>query len=240
MLAAVKKRPARVTVGPARVAVGPAGLVAITLAGTWIGHTLEYLRVWGSAGAAHSMAASVHAYMEPTGAGLLALGLLGVLSTARLARRLERRLRCLCGASVGRHGSMRSVELETDFPSRSSSLPTLLVTVWAGQCGLYLLQENIEASAAGRPLPRLAALGGIHALAAVVHLVVAATLVAALWLARRRVTQLADAVQRALERLRCHVIVAPAGPRRPRRAWTPLDRWGIQRWTRPPPAAVLH
>ena len=233
MLAAVKRR-------PARVAVGPAGLVAITLAGTWIGHTLEYLRVWGFAGAAHSMAASVHAYMEPTGAGLLALALLGVLSTGRLARRLERRLRCLRGASVGQDGSMGSVELGADFPSRSLSLPTLLVTVWAGQCGLYLLQENLEASATGRPLPRLAALGGIHALAAVVHLIVAATLVAALWLARRRVTRLADAVERALERLRSHVAVAPAGPCRPRRAWTPLDRWGTQRWTRPPPAVVLH
>jgi hypothetical protein len=233
MLAAVKRR-------PARVAVGPAGLAGITLAGTWIGHTLEYLRVWGFAGAAHSMAASVHAYMEPAGAGLLALALLGVLSTARLARRLEHRLRCLRGPSVGRHGWTRSVELEADFPSRSLSLPTLLVTVWAGQCGLYLLQENLEASATGRPLPRLAALGGIHALAAVVHLIVAATLVAALWLARRRVTRLAGAVERALERLRSRVTVAPAGPRPPRRAWTPLDRWGIQRWTRPPPAGLLH
>jgi hypothetical protein len=233
MLAAVKKR-------PARVAVGPAGLAGITLAGTWIGHTLEYLRVWGFAGAAHSMAASVHAYMEPTGAGLLALGLLGVLSTARLAQRLERRLRCLRRASVGRDRSTRSIELEADFPSRSLSLPTLLVTVWAGQCGLYLLQENLEASAAGRPLPRLSALGGIHALAAVVHLIVAATLVVGLWLARRRVTRLADAVQRALERLRSHVTVLTAGPRRPRRAWTPLDRWGTQRWTRPPPAVFLQ
>ena len=233
MLAAVKRR-------PARVAVGPAGLVAITLAGTWIGHTLEYLRVWGFAGAGHSMAASVHAYMEPTGAGLLALGLLGFLSTARLARRLERRLRCIRATSVGQDGSMRSVEPGADFPSRSLSLPTLLVTVWAGQCGLYLLQENIEASAAGRHLPGLGALGGVHALAAVVHLIVAATLVGALWLARRRVTRLADAIQRALERLRSHITVAPAGPRPPRRAWTPLDRWGTQRWSRPPPAVFLH
>ena len=222
------------------MAVGPAGLVAITLAGTWIGHTLEYLRVWGFAGAAHSMAASVHVYMEPAGAGLLALGLLGVLSSARLARRLEHRLRCLRGASDGRDGSTRPLEAEADFPSRSLSLPTLVVTVWAGQCGLYLLQENIEESAAGRHLPGLGALGGVHALAAVVHLIVAATLVGALWLARRRVTRLADAIQRALERLGSHITVAPAGPRPPRRAWTPLDRWGTQRWSRPPPAVFLH
>jgi hypothetical protein len=101
---------------------------------------------------------------------------------------------------------------------------------------LYLLQENLEASAAGRPLPRLAAMGGIHALAAAVHLIVAVTLVAGLWLARRQVTRLTGAV----ERLGVRVMVVPARPHRPGRAWTPLDRRGTQRWTRPPPAALLH
>jgi hypothetical protein len=233
MLAAVKSR-------PARVAVGPAGVAGLTLAGTWLGHTLEYVRVWGWHGAAHSMAASVHAYMEPTGAGLLALGVLGVLSTARLARQLERRLESLRRASAGRGGPMPSVDLRADVPSRSLSLPVLLATVWAGQCGLYLLQENLEASGAGRPLPGLAAMSGIHALATVVHLVVAVILVAGLWLARRQVTRLAGAVERAVERLRARVTVVAVRPRGPGRAWTPLDRWGTQRWARPPPAVFLH
>ena len=89
------------------MAVGPAGIAGITLAGTWMAHTLEYLRVWGWHGAAGSMAASVHAYMEPTGLVLLAVGLLGVLSTARLARQLDRRLESLGRASFGRidHGA---------------------------------------------------------------------------------------------------------------------------------------
>jgi hypothetical protein len=232
MLAAVKRR-------PARVVVGPAGIAGITLAGTWIGHSLEYLRVWGWHGAGRSMAASVHAYMEPTGAVLLAVGLLGVLSTARLARHLEGRLESLRRGSFGPSGGEQPASPRADFPSRSLSLPTLLVTIWAGQCGLYLLQENLEASAAGRRLPGLAALGGIHALAAVVHLIVAATVVAALWLARRQVTRLADAVERAVERLRARGRVVMTHPRIARRTWTPLDRWGIQRWSRPPPLLVI-
>jgi hypothetical protein len=119
------------------------------------------------------------------------------------------------------------------------SLPALLVTVWAGQCGLYVLQENVEASAAGRPLPGLAALGGIHVLAALVHLAVAVTLVAGLWLARREVTRLADALERAAEQVHARAPVVVTHPHAPRRTWTPLDRWGMQRWSRPPPVLAI-
>jgi hypothetical protein len=202
-------------------------------------HTLEYLRVWGWHGAAGSMAASVHAYMEPTGLVLLAVGLLGVLSTARLARQLDRRLESLGRASFGRIDHGLSASTRADLRWRSLSLPTLLVTVWAGQCGLYLLQENLEASTARRPLPGLATLSGIHALAAPVHLAVAAVLVAGLWLARRKVTRLADAVERAVERLRVRARMVAAPPCPARRAWTPLDRWGTQRWSRPPPLLAI-
>jgi hypothetical protein len=221
------------------VAVGPAGIAGITLAGTWLGHTLEYLRVWGWHGAASSMAASVHAYMEPTGALLLAVGLLGVLSTSRLARQLERRLEGLRRVRFGRGGQQRPAIIRPDVPCRSLSLPALLVTVWAGQCALYVLQENVEASAAGRPLPGLAALGGIHVLAALVHLAVAVTLVAGLWLARRDVTRLADALERAAEQVHARARVVITHPHTPRRTWTPLDRWGMQRWSRPPPVLAI-
>jgi hypothetical protein len=74
-------------------------------------------------------------------------------------------------------------------------------------------------------------------MAPVVHLVVAAARVAGLWLLRRRVTRLADAVRLAAARLRRAAGAVPA-PCASRRVWTPLERWGTQRWCRPPPSIV--
>jgi hypothetical protein len=230
MLATMKRRP------PPRVAVGPVGLVGVMLAGTWLGHTFEYLRVWGVRGASSSVAASVHAYMGPTGALLVLAGLLGVLSTARLARRLEARLGEL---RSGRRTipSVRPADA-AGGPTWSLSVPALLGTVWAGQCGLYVLQENLEAAVAHRSLPGLAVLAGVHALAPVVHLAVASALVAGLWLVRRQVTWLADAVRLAAARVR-RAARAVSAPCPSRRMWTPLERWGTHLWCRPPPAFVL-
>jgi hypothetical protein len=208
------------------------------LAGTWLGHTIEYLRVWGPRGAATSMAASAHAYMGPLGAALALAGLLGVLSTARLVRRLERRLRELRPRRSGRPERSTVPAAARGVPSWSFSLAGLVATMWAGQCGLYLLQENLEASAAGRPLPGLAVLSGVHALAPLVHLIVAAAIVAGLWLARRQVTRLADAVHRAEQRLRAAAGVVAGRLCPTPRAWTPLERWGTQRLSRPPPVVA--
>jgi hypothetical protein len=223
----------------ARVAIGPVGLVGTTLASTWHGHTIEYLRVWGLHGAASSTVASIHAYMGPVGAVVALAGLLGVLSTARLARRLERRLGQLRHRGRGQPGGEPAPVTAAGFPSWSFDLVPLLLTVWVGECGLYLLQENLEASVAGRPLPGLAALSGVHGLAPVVHLIVAAAVVTVLWFARRQVTRLADAVRRAEERRNRYVSTATVRLRPAVRGWTPLDRWGTQRWSRPPPAIVI-
>jgi hypothetical protein len=181
------------------------------------------------------MAASVHAYMGPTGALLMLAGLVGVLSTARLVRQLDSRLREL--RSGRRRVPAVAEPAPAGGPTCSLSFPAILATVWLGQCGLYVLQENLEAAVAHRSLPGLGALAGVHALAPVVHLVVASALVAGLWLLRRRVTRLADAVRLAAAQLR-RAARAVSAPCTSCRVWTPLERWGIQRWSRPPPAIV--
>ncbi|HSS11961.1 MAG TPA: hypothetical protein VLL25_18890, partial [Acidimicrobiales bacterium] len=191
-------------------------------------------------GAPNSMAASVHAYMGPTGIVLALAGFIGVLTTARLTHRLERRLGDLYRLRRNGSGTRFSSRRPPDGARWSLGLPALLATVWAAQCGLYLLQENVEAAVVGRAMPGLAVVSGVHAMAPVVHLLVTLALIGGLWLVRRKVTTLADAVRQAEECLRAVVRVLTTNrPRLPRRAWTPLERWGTQRWSRPPPAQLI-
>ncbi len=212
-----------------RVEVGATGVALTAVLGEWLGHTIEYVRVAGPRAAF----GSVHVYMGPVGVVLVIAASAAVHSTVRLAGVLERRLAEL--RHVERHrltgGSDRRL------PPRSLSVPALAAIVWATQCGLYLLQENLEAGVAHRVAPGLSALGGSHASAPMVHLVVALALVAGLWLARRQVSRLARVVRLVEARLRLVDRAETRVWRRPSaRAWTPIDRWGSQLWSRPPPA----
>lgn len=209
--------------------VGATGVALTALIGEWLGHTIEFIRVAGPRAAF----GSVHVYIGPIGLVLAAAALVAVHSTARLARVLERRLAELRSVEGQRLGRAPGVSR----PFKSLSVPMLAVIVWATQCGLYLVQENLEAGAAHRVAPGLGVLGGAHALAPLVHLTVALALVAALWLTRRQVTRLAQ-VLRLVEAWLRSVRRAPATalPRSAARVWTPIDRWGTQLWSRPPPA----
>jgi len=206
------------------VALNRTGLALAAVAGTWLGHTIEYLRVWGSGNAF----GSVHTYMGPVGAVLAVTAVLGVRSTAQLAARLERRLAMLWKGSA---------DLEPGSAPSSVGLPGLVLTLWVSQVGLYLLQENLEQAMAHHPTPGLAPVSGVHALAPVVHLVVAASIAVVLWAARRRVTELAEAIHQAEGWLRSGWLTpAPVTVGAPPRVWTPRERWGVARWSRPPPA----
>ena len=67
--------------------------------------------------------------------------------------------------------------------------------------------------------------------------VVAMALVAGLWLTSRQVTRLVQAVRLVEARIWIARRAASAAPSyRAARIWTPLDRWGMQLWSRPPPA----
>jgi hypothetical protein len=219
-----------------RVEVGASGIALTALVGEWLSHTLEYVRLWGLHGAFDS----VHVYMGPVGAVLVAAALAGVHSTVRLARCLERRLGELRRIQTGgplSGLSRRLVGSPSPNSPRSTSVLGLVGIVWATQCGLYLLQENLEAGFASHGAAGLSVLRGSHALAPLVHLAVAVALVGCLWLARRRVTRLGQAVRLAEAHLRFARRPATTGWLcTPARAWTPVDRWGTKLWSRPPPA----
>ena len=208
----------------------------MALVGAWLSHNLEYLRVWGVHRWAGAALSSLHMYMVPAGAGLLVAAIGAVRSTIRLARRLERRLADLRG-----HTSPRSTTADWAVGARTSwsfSVSTLVVVVWLLQVGLYLAQENVEASLGHLPAPGWGALTGVHALAPLVHLAVTLTLVTGLSLLRRPVTALAAALRAVETWLRSCRSLAAVAPPAPGKSWTPVQRWGCNRWCRPPPLAV--
>jgi hypothetical protein len=199
------------------VAVGPGGLALAALAGTWLGHFVEYARVW------HRPAGfgAVHVYMGPLGAVLLGCAVAGMHATARLARALRCRL--------------DSRPADTRPLPWSLGLPAVVALLWAWQCGLYVLQENLEQALLHRTPAGLGVITGLHAWAPAVHLVAAALIASVLWLVRRRVTELVEEV-RAAEGRAPRRRVQPVPTTTPVRAWTPAERWGRQLWSRPPPA----
>lgn len=227
---------------PNRASVGGAGLAVAALAGTWIGHALEYLRVWGPAEFPSSVVGSVHAYFGPMGIVLVVIGAAAIHASARLARRLRCRAGRLRDALLGGPVPAEADTRVDAAGGRTFSFPALWAVLWLGQLVLYVVQENLEAHAAGVPASVLAPLTGVHVWASVVHLGVAGSISAVVWLCRRRITALAAAVHQAerclARRLQqgCGDLLGDAGTRV--RAWTPGQRWGFSLWARPPPAAL--
>jgi hypothetical protein len=213
--------------------------LVVALVGAWLGHNLEYLRVWGADRFAGVALHSVHLYIRPAGALLVVTGVVGVQSTARLGRRLERRLAELCRRVPGQ-ASLAGQAWPPGSPGAgwSFAFPTLVVVVWVLQSGLYLVQENAEAVLAHVPAAGVGAVTGVHALAPLVHLAVTLALVGGVSLLRRRVTELAAAVRAVAAALRVCRPSRTAAPSTSGRSWTPAQRWGWQRWCRPPPVAV--
>lgn len=215
--------------------VTPTCFLIAGLLGAWLAHSIEYFRVWGASVFPGAVSRSAHVYMGPTGILLVVVALLGVRACFGLAVRLERRLVELRRALTG---SADSVPVEQVRTGLDFTWSTLLGVLWLWQLVLYLAQENLEAHALGRPLPWLGAIGGIHALAPAVHLAVACVVTVTLWLLRRRITHLAAEVRRVSRMLavRRRRVMTTAW-RRTTRSWTPIERWGVQLWGRPPPIA---
>jgi hypothetical protein len=90
------------------------------------------------------------------------------------------------------------------------------------------------------PPPGLGPVSGVHALAPLVHLGVAAAFGGALWLTGRRLSVLTAKVAAASALLAWRWRSRPAARvvwPRTCRSWTPLERWGLLLWARPPPLA---
>ncbi len=224
------------------VRAAAAGGVLLAFIGLWIGHTLEYLRVWGTAGLVASITNPVHAYMLPLAAVLALLTALCGIRLCGAWRSLSDRLD---KASLGLRRIWRgqTPEIPAAVP-RSSSPGARLVAIWlplaAAQIVLYLIQENVEAIAAGQQAPGWSAITGVHWAAPLVQLYVALLLACGVRifqvLRHRRavVVERVEALLRAFVRRRLSWLAADAATP-VYRSFSPLDRLGLHIWRRPPP-----
>jgi hypothetical protein len=111
------------------------------------------------------------------------------------------------------------------------------------QLAIWVVQENLEALAAGHTAPALGVVAGAHSLAPVIQAEVALILAVGLVMIRRRFDHRRHEI-RAFESLVRNkwsraASVTPASTLALRVPSTPADRWGVHRWERPPPARVL-
>jgi hypothetical protein len=219
-------------------------LVLLALVGTWTGHTLEYARVAGRAGLREELFGSVHLYMLPLGALLAVLAAAGGVGWWRAWQTLGRRLDAARDAlAASLRGHRVAAPTATAQPSAAARWGALTLLLTGLQLVLYLVQENLEATAAGASAPGLRVYLGVHALAPVVHLAVAAVLAALMargWaLLLLRAERITGVVR--LLRILLAALAAPLPPTTPVIEWrpSPLDRLGGQLWRRPPPFAPL-
>lgn len=222
--------------------VGALILVLLAFAGTWLGHTLEYLRVSGPVGLLRAMTGSVHLYMLPLGVVLLAVALASGTVWLRAVLSLAVRLQRLRdGLRRGRRARPVSLGAVVPEPGRVARAGSLWVLLGVTQIALYLVQENVESHVAGLRSPGLGAVLGTHWAAIPIHLLVAGVLAAAasrLVRYRHRLERAVAQHERVQARLWAdRIALAPAVSKAPR-VLTPHERWSSQRWQRPPPALI--
>ncbi|MFI5287437.1 MAG: hypothetical protein ACHQ4F_14095 [Candidatus Dormibacteria bacterium] len=218
------------------------GVVLLAVVGLFVGHTLEYLRVWGAEGVLASMTNPVHAYMLPVAGVVLLLSAIFAFRLALAWQKLNDRLD-RAAASVRRIWRGRAAEAPSSS-IRGSTPGTRLVALWlpiaAAQIALYLVQENLEAVARSQPAPGLGAITAVHWAAPLIHLYVALLLACVVRiceiLIRRRevVVERVEAMLRSAICRRRHT-VAGAGTPVPPQCASPLDQLGRHLWRRPPP-----
>jgi len=224
-----------------RARIAASSGVLLALIGLFIGHTLEYLRVWGPQGVVASMTNPVHAYMLPVAGVLVVLSAVFAFRLARAWRALNQRLdRAAAGLRRmwrGGAGEVRSSREPRSTPG--TRLAALWLPLAAVQIALYLVQENIEAAAQSQPAPGFGAITGVHWAAPLVHLYVSLLLAClvricqVLFHRREVVVERVESLLRAISRRSRKATVIsrrPAG-----RAVSPLDRLGGDLRRRPPP-----
>jgi hypothetical protein len=214
----------------------------MALVGTWVSHTAQYAVGHGTAGLG-PVAGRVHLYMVPAGAILGALSIAVAVRWSRMILALRGRLDDLRRALTGTPAVADAVDPIVLPPTGRANLVTVWVTLSVTQVGLYLLQENAEAHAAGLRFPGLAVIGGTHWTAIPVHGLVALGLAAAFSAFHRKASALAETVEAHVKlwlwMTRGRVVSQPLPAGAARVTLTPLERWGRQRWQRPPPVAAV-
>ena len=217
------------------------GLLLLALLGAWLSHTAVYVHARGLAGLQSELLASPHRYMLPSAALILIAMALAVHPVWRLWCDLGLRLQ-MVRTAVDR---VRSGLLPVSPLSHRSVHGTLrsgrLVALWAAvaplQLTLYVLQENLEAGWSHESAPGLSVLWTDHWTAVVIHLATALVLCAlAAWLTRRVAHRARSlAVHERLLRWLLRGLSAARSTVSATLLESPLDRFGRQLWSRPPP-----
>jgi hypothetical protein len=225
-----------------RVRAAASGSVLLAFVGLWLGHSLEYLRVWGVAGIVESMTNPVHAYMLPLAGVLVVLSALFGLRLWRawhaLTDRLDRAARGLRRAWRGHAVSAPNAPVPE--PSPVARLAAIWLPLAGAQIVLYLIQENVEAIVRSQPAPGIGAITGIHWAAPFVHLYVALVLACGTRICQILLRRRSAVVERVEALLRLAIrrrrSAAPAArATASRHPVSPLDQLGRHLWRRPPP-----
>jgi hypothetical protein len=231
----------------ARPGLTASGTVLLAFVGAWVGHTLEYARLAGTLGTRSSPLSSVHADMLPFAAVLtLAAALLGIRAWRAwlgLGQRLDAARGCLARALRG-HGGQARPAAGSPLPSGGSRWLALSLMLAALQIGIYLVQENLEGVAAGLGVRGLGPVTGVHWMAPLLHVAVAALLASVAVAASHRLrarTRRIEVCERLVLRLLGRLAPRPSVLDRPTAQWcpSPVDRFGGLLWRRPPPSSLL-
>ena len=216
----------------------------VVLTATWIGHTIEYVRVFGSRGVWTQLAGSAHLYMGPLGAVLAALAMVGAARWRRRGRELSHRLEA--GRAALRKGrpartTVASDPIDAGAPVGLAGFAREWAALLLGQLVVYTVQENVESLSVRGRAPGMGVLTGVHWAAPLIHAGIALVVTAAIVVIQRRRSRLLTSV-RIVEQLvgRLWAVRAPQ-PTMDEDAGAlvaPHRRWGRQRWQRPPPAVL--
>jgi hypothetical protein len=213
-------------------------VVLTAMVGAWVGHLLEYVRVAGWDAGLAEMTSSVHSYFFPAGAALTAL-IVGLVVVARstwnvLGRRIRAAETCLWRRPRAPlpHGPV-------DPPGQAVRVVALWLLLSMLQTTMWVIQENLEAVAAGHRAPLLGVVSGVHRLAPVIQAEMALILASTYslvqrWFLRRR-SRLSVLERLVARRWNPTFGLLPVRWRAAGAQSTPLERWGRQRWQRPPP-----
>jgi len=230
---------------PRRLRLAASSGAALALLGVWLGHTLEYARLAGLGGLRQELVGSVHWYMAPAGLALALGAAAGAVRAVRLWTALGRQLdwtrRAIAGAWRGKAGRPLPPAPVKRRPPVGLSLTGLWLALTTAQIGLYLVQENVEAAAAGLPRPGLGAVSGVHWAAPLIHAGVALLVSCAAVAVHRLLQRRTRAVDRTCALLR-HLLaylVRPSNWSTPRAQTVVrlVDRLG-RLWCRPPPSLL--
>lgn len=217
-------------------------LVVVT--STWVGHTLEYLRIFGPTGVQRQLIGSIHAYMLPL-AGLLEL--IAILLAGRFYRVWRglglRSERAEATLALAWRGAIPEASTSRLRRRRRVDLLPLWLLLAPVELALYVVQENVEATRVGLTAPGLAVLTGPHWPATFVHLAILLILCGVLAAAVGALvgrTRDVEEIER-LTRLIAgrHGTQASAPVPAPVPLPSPIQLFGRQMWRRPPPLLPL-